>query len=112
MTSKIAQTLLSVGAVAALAGSTIAPLASAKAAPAKHARTMTVCARSAYIDSPAPGRIFIGTIFKGEHFHVDRSARVKRGSAKGLWHHGKRIATGKNGTYVVTGWVKASAFCK
>jgi hypothetical protein len=39
--------------------------------------------------------------------------RVKKGSAKGVWHHGKRIATNsKNGkTYVVTGWVPASAFC-
>jgi hypothetical protein len=64
-------------------------------------------------DAPAPGKIFVGTIFKGEHFHVDRTARVKSGSAKGVWHHGKRIATNsKNGkTYVVTGWVPASAFC-
>jgi hypothetical protein len=58
-----------------------------------------------------PGKLFIGTIFKGEHFHVDRSARVKSGSAKGLWHHGTRIATGSKGTYKTTGWVKASAFC-
>jgi hypothetical protein len=38
---------------------------------------------------------------------------VKKGSAKGVWHHGKRIATNaKNGkTYVVKGWVPASAFC-
>jgi hypothetical protein len=36
---------------------------------------------------------------------------VKSGSAKGLWHHGTRIATGSNGTYKTTGWVKASAFC-
>ena len=56
-------------------------------------------------------RIFTGTIFKGEHFHVDRGVRVKSGSAKGLWRHGKRIATGKKDTYVVTGWVKAAAFC-
>jgi hypothetical protein len=106
MTSKLAHALLSVGAVAAIA----AP-ASANAAPAKHTRTLTVCAKSAYIDAPAPGRIFIGTIFKGNHFHVDRSARVKSGSAKGLWHHGTRIATGSKGTYKTVGWVKASAFC-
>ena len=55
--------------------------------------------------------LFVGTIFKGNHFHVDRSARVKSGSAKGLWHHGTRIATGSKGTYKTTGWVKASAFC-
>ena len=55
----------------------------------------------------------MGTIFKGEHFHVDRTVRVKKGTAKGVWHHGKRIATNpKNGkTYVVKGWVPASAFC-
>jgi hypothetical protein len=100
-------------AVAALGASTIASTATADAAPAKHSRTMTVCVKSAYIDAPAPGKIFVGTIFKGEHFHVDRTARVKSGSAKGVWHHGKRIATNpKNGkTYVVTGWVPASAFC-
>lgn len=58
-------------------------------------------------------KIFVGTIFKGEHFHVDRTVHVAKGSAKGVWHHGKRIATNaKNGkTYVVTGWVPASAFC-
>jgi hypothetical protein len=112
MTAKLNRAVLAATTVAALAGSTIAPLASAQAAPAKHSRTLTGCAKSAYIDAPAPGKIFVGTIFKGEHFHVDRSARVKTGSAKGLWHHGKRIATGKRGTYVVTGWVKASAFCK
>jgi hypothetical protein len=33
------------------------------------------------------------------------------GSAKGLWYHGTRIATGSKGTYKTTGWVKASAFC-
>jgi hypothetical protein len=39
------------------------------------------------------------------------SCATQSGSAKGLWHHGKRIAAGKKGTYVVTGWVKDSAFC-
>jgi hypothetical protein len=112
MTSTIKRTVLAGCAIAALGAGALAPLASADAAaPAKHSRTMTVCAKSAYIDAPAPGKIFRGTIFKGEHFHVDRSARVKSGSAKGLWHHGKRIATGKKGTYAVTGWVKDSAFC-
>jgi len=110
MISKLHRTGLAATAVAALAGSALAPLASADAAPAKH-KTLTVCAKSAYIDAPAPGNLFTGTIFKGEHFHVDRSARVKSGSAKGLWHHGSRIATGKRGTYKVTGWIKSSAFC-
>jgi hypothetical protein len=111
MTLNLRRAALATTAIAALAGSTLAPLASADAAPAKHTRTLTVCAKSAYIDAPAPGKLFIGTIFKGEHFRVDRSARVKSGSAKGLWHHGTRIATGSKGTYKTTGWVKASAFC-
>jgi hypothetical protein len=112
MTSSIKRTVLAGTAIAALAGSALAPLASADAAaPAKHTRTLTLCVKSAYIDAPAPGKLFVGTIFKGNHFHVDRSARVKSGSAKGLWYHGTRIATGNKGTYKTTGWVKASAFC-
>jgi hypothetical protein len=112
MTSTIKRAILAGSAIAALAGSALTPLASADAAaPAKHLRTMTLCVKSAYIDAPAPGKLFVGTIFKGNHFHVDRSARVKSGSAKGLWYHGTRIATGTKGTYKTTGWVKASAFC-
>ncbi len=111
MSIKHHRTVLAATAVAALAGSTLAPLASADAAPATHTRTLTVCVKSAYIDAPAPGKLFVGTIFKGNHFHVDRSARVKSGSAKGLWHHGTRIVTTKKGTYKTTGWVEASAFC-
>jgi hypothetical protein len=112
MTAKLNRAVLAATTIAALAGSTIAPLASADAAPAKHTRTLTVCVKSAYIDAPAPGKLFVGTIFKGNHFHVDRSARVKTGSAKGLWYHGTRIATGSKGTYKTVGWVKASALCK
>ena len=111
MTRKLHRIALAAAAVAALGAGTITAAASADSAPAKHSKTMTVCVKSAYIDAPAPGKIFVGTIFKGEHFHVDRSARVKSGSAKGLWHHGSRIATGKRGTYKVTGWIKSSAFC-
>jgi hypothetical protein len=99
MTANLNRALLAATTIAARAGSTIAPLASADAAPAKHSRTMTVCVKSAYIDASAPGKIFIGTIFKGNHFHVDRSVRVESGSAKGLWRHGTRIATGSKGTY-------------
>ncbi len=113
MTLNLRRAALATTAIAALAGSTLAPLASADAAPAKHSKTLTVCVKSAYIDAPAPGKLFVGTIFKGNHFHVDRTAHVTKGSAKGVWHHGKRIATNpKNGkTYVVTGWVPAKAFC-
>jgi hypothetical protein len=111
MTLNLRRTALATTAIAALAGSTLAPLASADAAPAKHTKTLTVCVKSAYIDAPAPGKLFVGPIFKGNHFHVDRSARVKSGSAKGLWHHGTRIAKDGKRTYKTTGWVKASAFC-
>ena len=109
MTRKLHRIALATAAVAALGASTLTAAASADSAPAKHSRTLTVCVKSAYIDAPAPGKLFVGTIFKGEHFHVDRSARIKSGSAKGLWHHGKRIATGKKGTYAVTGWVKEAS---
>jgi hypothetical protein len=112
MTAKLNRAVLAATTVAALAGASITPLASADAAAPKHTRTLTVCVKSAYIDAPAPGKIFVGTIFKGNHFHVDRSARVKTGSAKGVWYHGTRIATGSKGTYKTTGWVKASAFCR
>jgi hypothetical protein len=113
MTRKLHRLALASAAVAALGASTIASAATADAAPAKHSKTLTVCVKSAYIDAPAPGKLFVGTIFKGNHFHVDRTVTVKSGSAKGVWHHGKRIATNaKNGkTYVTTGWVPASAFC-
>jgi len=111
MTLELRRTALAATAVAALAGSTLAPLASANAAPAKHTRTLTVCVKSAYIDAPAPGKLFVGTIFKGNHFHVDRTVHVKTGSAKGVSHHGTRIATEGKRTYKTTGWVKASAFC-
>src|SRR4051812_7336206 len=111
MTRKLHRIALAAAAVAALGASTITAAASADSAPAKHSKTLTVCVKSAYIDAPAPGKVFVGTIFKGNHFHVDRSVRVKSGSAKGLWHHGTRIATGSKGTYKTTGWVKASAFC-
>ena len=113
MTRKLHRIALATAAVAALGASTIASAATADAAPAKHSKTLTVCVKSAYIDAPAPGKLFVGTIFKGNHFHVDRTVTVKSGSAKGVWHHGKRIATNsKNGkTYVTTGWVPAWAFC-
>lgn len=87
----------------------------ASAAPARsETRTFTVCVAFAYIDAPSPGRVFTGTIFKGEQLVSDRSARVTSGPAKGLWRHGTRTArddkTGR--TYRTTGWVRASAFCR
>ena len=70
----------------------IAVPAASAAPPPPDVRTFTLCAPFAYIDAPAPGRVFTGTIFKGEQFRVDRSARVASGPAKGLWRHGTRTA--------------------
>ena len=91
---------------------TAAPAVSA-APPPPEVRTFTLCAPFAYIDAPAPGRVFVGTIFKGEQFRVDRSARVATGPAKGLWRHGTRTARDDRSgrAYRTTGWVRASAFC-
>ena len=83
MTRKLHRIALAAAAVAALGASTITAAASADSAPAKHSKTMTVCVKSAYIDAPAPGKIFVGTIFKGEHFHVDRTVHVKKRQRQG-----------------------------
>ena len=83
MTRKLRRIALAATAVAALGATTIVSAATADAAPAKHSKTLTVCVKSAYIDAPAPGKIFTGTIFKGEHFHVDRTVRVKTRQRQG-----------------------------
>jgi hypothetical protein len=102
----VALALLSLVAIAV-------PAASAAPAPPE-VGTFTLCAPFAYIDAPAPGRVFVGTIFKGEQFRVDRSARIASGPAKGLWRHGTRTArdTTTARSYRATGWVRASAFCR
>ncbi len=98
--------------VASLLATAATPASAAP--PPPEVRTFTLCAPFAYIDAPAPGRVFVGTIFKGEQFRVDRSARVASGPAKGLWRHGTRTARdAKSGrAYRTTGWVRASAFCR
>jgi len=106
--------LLSVAAVAVLAGGTLAPAASA----ANVGQTVTVTAKQAYVDNKAPGRVFSGTIFKGNKFKIDRIARVTHGSAKGLWYRGTATVTGEHAKnskgvikpFKITGWVKATAF--
>lgn len=58
-----------------------------------------------------PGKILVGSLVRGDRFRVDRTHRVRRGPAKGLWYHGTGTATGAGaGPVTVTGWVKASRF--
>lgn len=112
--TRLRTTLLSATAVAAVAGATLAPVAVAASA----GQTVKVTAKSAYVDNKAPGRVFSGTIFKGNSFKIDRVARVKTGTAKGLWYHGTATITGEHARnskgeikpLKVTGWVKAAAF--
>jgi hypothetical protein len=58
-----------------------------------------------------PGKILVGSLARGDRFRVDRTHRVQRGPAKGLWYHGTGTATGTRARPLkLTGWVKASAF--
>jgi hypothetical protein len=110
----IRRTITSVVAIVALAGGVAAPAASAASA----GHTVTVTAKRAYVDNKAPGRVFSGTIFKGNRFKIDRVARVTHGTAKGLWYRGTATVTGEHAKnakgvikpFKITGWVKASAF--
>jgi hypothetical protein len=114
MNSHLHRTILSAAATAALAAVAAAPAAGAATA----AHTVTVTAKRAYVDNKGPGRYFIGTIFKGNRFRIDRAARVTHGSAKGLWYHGTATVTGdhakdvhgRSEPFKITGWVKATAF--
>src|SRR6476620_11120937 len=81
--------LLTTGTAAVVAGGAVAPVATAASA----GQTVKVTAKSAYVDNKAPGRVFSGTIFKGNAFKIDRVARVKTGPAKGLWYHGTATIT-------------------
>lgn len=110
----LTRTLASAATIAALAGAALAPAANAASA----GQTVKVTADHAYVDNKAPGRTIIGTVFKGDKFKIDRTAAVKKGSAKGLWYHGTATITGdhakdRNGvvhTFHLKGWVKAAAF--
>ncbi|MEA2148381.1 MAG: hypothetical protein QOD69_211 [Solirubrobacteraceae bacterium] len=100
--------------IAALAGAALAPAANA----AGPGQTVKVTADHAYVDNKAPGRVVSGTIFKGNKLVIKRTARVKKGSAKGLWYYGTATVTGEHARghdgkihpFKLTGWVKASAF--
>jgi hypothetical protein len=108
------RSLASIATIAALAGAALAPAANAASA----GQTVKVTADHAYVDNKAPGRIMIGTIFKGNKFVIKRTARVKTGAVKGLWYFGTATITGdhartKDGVvhpFHLTGWVKASKF--
>jgi len=112
MRHQLHRILLSVTAVAVLAGATIAPAANA----ASIGQTVKVTAKQAYVDNKAPGRIVIGTVFKGWRFKIDRVERVAHGPAKGLWYRGTTVgahaknAKGETKPFKITGWVKATAF--
>jgi hypothetical protein len=110
----LTRTLASAATIAALAGAALAPAAHAASA----GQTVKVTADHAYVDNKRPGFIITGTVFKGDKFKIDRTALVKKGSAKGLWYHGVATITGdhakdRNGvvhTFHLKGWVKAAAF--
>ena len=58
-----------------------------------------------------PGKILVGSLARGDRFRVDRTHRVRRGPAKGLWYHGTGTATRADARpQKLRGWVKASAF--
>jgi hypothetical protein len=80
------------------------------AAAAKPGQTIRVTAARAKVDRD-PGRRLVGTLRRGSRFHVDRTHRVRRGSARGLWYHGTATVTGARAQPPrVSGWVRASAF--
>jgi hypothetical protein len=110
----LSRTVASAAVIAAIGGAALAPAASAAIA----GQTVKVTAKYAYVDNKAPGRVFIGTIFRGNRFKIDRTARVTHGTAKGLWYHGTATVTGEHARdahgkikpFKITGWVKAAAF--
>jgi hypothetical protein len=83
-----------------------APAPKRKAAAAKPGQTVTVTAARAKVDRE-PGRRVIGSLAAGSRFRVDRTHRVARGRAKGLWYHG---SAARAGAARITGWVRATAF--
>lgn len=114
MNAHLPRTLLSATLIAAATAATMAPFAEAATA----GQTVKVTATRAYVDNRAPGRSVSGTIFKGNSFKIDRTARVTSGTSKGRWYHGTATITGQHAKdshghihpFKVTGWVKASAF--
>ncbi|MEA2150865.1 MAG: hypothetical protein QOD69_2695 [Solirubrobacteraceae bacterium] len=79
-------------------------------AAAKPGQTIRVTAARAKVDRD-PGRKVVGTLRRGNRFHVDRTHRVKRGTARGLWYHGTATVAGARARPLkVSGWVRATAF--
>jgi hypothetical protein len=88
----------------------LAPAAPRPRAAAKPGQTIRVTAARAKVDRDL-GRKVVGTLRRGNRFHVDRTHRVARGSAKGLWYHGTATVTGPRARPLkVSGWVRATAF--
>lgn len=107
MNSSLRRIIASASATAIVAGAVLAPAAGAASA----GQTVKLTAKKAYIDNKRPGCCFSGTVFKGDHFKIDRVARVTHGSAKGVWYHGvATVDSGKHDAFKIKGWMKASAF--
>jgi len=86
------------------------PAPAAPKAAVKPGRTIRVTAAVARVRRE-PGKILAGSLVRGDRFRVDRTHRVRRGPAKGLWYHGTGTTTAAGGGPLkVTGWVKASRF--
>jgi hypothetical protein len=86
------------------------PAAAAPKAAVKAGQVIRVTAAIARVRRE-PGKILVGSLARGDRFRVDRTHRVRRGPAQGLWYHGTGTATGTRARPLkVPGWVKASAF--
>lgn len=86
------------------------PTATAPKAAVQPGQTIRVTAAVARLRRE-PGKILAGSLVRGDRFRVDRTHRVLRGPAKGLWYHGTGTTTAAGaGPLKVTGWVKASRF--
>lgn len=91
-------------------GSAPPPPPAAPKAAAKPGQLIRVTAAVARVRRE-PGKILVGSLARGDRFRVDRTHRVRRGPAKGLWYHGTGTATGAGARPLkLRGWVKASAF--
>ena len=90
--------------------STRPPAAAAPKAAVKPGQVIRLTAAVARVRRE-PGKILVGSLARGDRFRVDRTHRVRRGPAKGLWYHGTGTATGaRTRPLKISGWVRASAF--
>jgi hypothetical protein len=111
MNANVVRAGLTTTAILAVSAGALAPFAQA----ARPGQTVKVRAKQAYVDNRAPGRVFSGTVFRGDPFKIIRTARVTHGSAKGLWYYGTARVSGANShgaitSFKLTGWVNAVAF--